>query len=479
MGQEGKKMNKVLVWLRRDLRLTDHHALHAACKQGNQVYLVFIFDSEILKHLKNPSERRVQFIFECLTDLQKELDQFKQKLIIRFGNPVNEIADLVTKHHFDAVFTNRDYEPYAVARDKNVANALLKLNCQFKSFKDSVIFEQDEVRSGKGDLYRVFTPYKNQWLKLYTEQNRQFENYPVNSEKIYSVSSEKSINEVNWMNIIKFTPTENLIVGGRSEGLKLLKKFQSKIDQYHINRDFPALAGTSNLSPHIRFGTLSIRELASLAYNQNTSGSQVWLSELIWRDFYQMILSSNPQVIQQSFKPDYDKIIWPGKKEDFESWKQGQTGFPLIDASMRYFSQTGLMHNRLRMVVASFLCKILLVDWRLGEQYFAETLLDFDLAANNGGWQWSSSSGCDAQPYFRIFNPYTQSEKFDTEAIFIKQHLPELKHVPKKYIHAPHRLDMLQQNEYQVRLGIDYPFPIVDYAQNREKCLALFKQYLS
>lgn len=468
-------MNKAICWLRRDLRWEDNAALSYATQNFDETTVIFVFDTNILSKLPSKEDRRVQFIFESLVDLEKKLSSFGSSIKIFYGDPTQIIPKFAKENKYNAVCTNRDYEPYAKSRDEKVRKELKKADIDFVVFKDSVMFESHEVKTKTNGYYKVFTPYKNQWREVWAKQEKQVPYYQVNLKNLHQFQNKQSVLNKDWMKEIGFQQTENEIKGGRTIGLKSLKNFcNNKIDSYHQDRDFPIKQATSNLSAHIRFGTISIREMIYLADQSQTQGSHIWIDELIWRDFYQMILDLNPHITNTSFKPEYDQIKWPGTQKQFKAWVEGQTGFPIIDATMRCFAQTGLMHNRLRMVVASFLCKILHVNWRKGEEYFAHTLLDFDLAANNGGWQWSSSSGCDAQPYFRIFNPYTQSEKFDGNGDFIKLWCPELKELPKKYIHAPHTADMLILSEAKLKLGSDYPYPIVDYKEQREKCMDVY-----
>ncbi len=455
-----------LVWFRRDIRLDDHHALFKACKEHQDVQLVFVFDTNILSKLKNKNDRRITFIIESLKDLERELLSFNSSLHILYGDPTKEIPQFIKKNKIKHLYFNRDYEPYAKRRDKKVYEELSKSKIKVDACKDSVIFESPEVKTNNGDIYKVFTPYKNKWLDTF--KSRKLPKYTPNMESLKKIENPKSILEVNWFSEIGFEESDNLIKGGRSEALKKLKKFKPKISQYKKNRDYPAIPGTSDISTYIRHGCVSIRELVRFSRNNPDEGKDTWLSELVWRDFYQMILDTHPHITKSSFKPEYDKINWSNNKKLFQAWCDGQTGFPIVDSAMRCFNKTGMMHNRLRMVVASFLCKLLHIDWRWGEEYFAEYLMDFDLAANNGGWQWSSSSGCDSQPYFRIFNPYSQSEKFDKDGEFIKKYCPELKGFKKKLIHQPDKADLSEQMEAGCVLGKDYPFPIIDYKEARE-----------
>jgi deoxyribodipyrimidine photo-lyase len=453
---------KNLCWIRRDLRLHDHAALSNALNEG-ETHIVFIFDPHILNKLGNKQDRRVSFIMESLADMEKELQKRGSSLIIRYGNPEEEIPKICAEYEIKKVFTNRDYEPYAKKRDELISKKLKALDIGFDTSKDSVIYEKHEVLTGSSSIYKVFTPYKNKWLEKFESTGRNVSFFSCDLKKLAKFENKKNVLNFDWYKEIGFVQTNPPLSGGTHEAYKRLKVFKEVIHNYKVDRDFPAIDGTSLLSVHIRFGTISIRELVGAALEEKSEGSSTWLSELIWRDFYQMILDAFPKVEKTAFKPQYDQIKWLGGKAEFEAWCEGRTGFPIVDAAMRCFNQTGMMHNRLRMVVASFLCKILLVDWRLGERYFAENLLDFDLAANNGGWQWSSSSGCDAQPYFRIFNPYNQSEKFDEDGEFIKMWIPELNDVNGDEIHRP---DVLKNR--------DYPAPIVSYEKNRKLCLEMY-----
>lgn len=453
---------KNLCWIRRDLRLHDHAALSASLESG-ETYIAFIFDSHILDKLKNKSDRRIGFIMESLVELENQLQKRGSSLIVRFGKPEEEIPKICTEFKIENVFTNRDYEPYAKKRDELVEKKLKSLDVNFQTFKDCVIYEKHEVLTGSDSIYKVFTPYKNKWLEKFQSTGKHVSHFECDLKKLAKFENKKNLLKHNWYKEIGFEEVTSPLPGGTKEAQKRLKDFLEKISNYKTDRDFPAIDGTSLLSVYIRFGTLSIREMVEASLDHKTEGAKTWLSELIWRDFYQMILDAFPKLEKEAFKPQYDQIKWLGGKEEFEAWCEGRTGFPLVDAAMRCFNQTGMMHNRLRMVVASFLCKILLVDWRQGERYFAENLLDFDLAANNGGWQWSSSSGADAQPYFRIFNPYTQSEKFDAQGEFIRTWIPELAQVKGKEIHRP---DTLKNR--------DYPAPIVSYEKNRQKCLEMY-----
>jgi deoxyribodipyrimidine photo-lyase len=440
-----------LVWLRRDLRLHDHHALSKACEENDKVYLCFIYDKKIIDKLP-PEDRRITFIQQSLEYLDKMLAPTAQ-VIIRYGDPLEEIPKIIKKTKANKLYFNEDYEPYAKKRDKEIIKKL-----PAESYLDHLFFSPGTILNGKGETFKVFTPFKRAWLKVF--YTKEIPNYKVDLKKISMLKEAQT----NWPKFLGYKMQQSPLKGGSDEGLKLLKKFEEHMPLYHQKRDFPALEGTSNLSTYIRHGCISFRDMLRESMADVNPGSEIWLSELIWREFYHVILDAYPHVVSKCFREEYDYLVWPNPKGHLKAWKQGLTGFPIVDAAMRCFAATGLMHNRLRMIVASFLCKTLLVDWKLGEKYFAQTLMDFDLAANNGGWQWSSSTGVDAQPYFRIFNPYTQSRKFDPDGEFIKQWIPELSHLDGKEIHEPSPL-----------LAPEYPQPIVDYKSQREAALKLYK----
>ncbi|UCV28216.1 cryptochrome/photolyase family protein [Ferribacterium limneticum] len=459
---------KALVWFRRDLRDHDHAALSAALAEAQQVYCAFVFDSNILDALPTRHDRRVHFIRESLIELDMALRAKGGGLIVRHGRAVDEIPALASQLGVSAIFTNRDYEPSAKRRDALVAEQLQADGIAFHGFKDQAIFDGDEVLTQAGKAFSVFTPYKNAWLKRLTAAD--CATWPCTGQL-----AGQELAGVPRLDEIGFTPTDLVQLGiqpGMSGAEALWDDFAGgRIVRYGSLRDFPAVKGVSYLSVHLRFGTISIRQLVRKALEQK---ADTWLSELIWRDFYFMILDHFPHVVGHAFKPEYDAIQWANRPEAFAAWCEGRTGYPLVDAAMRQLNHSGWMHNRLRMVVASFLTKDLGLDWRLGEQYFAEQLNDFDLSANNGGWQWASSSGCDAQPYFRIFNPITQSEKFDAEGKFIRRYVPELAKVPDKYIHAPWKMGRIEQEALGVVIGRDYPAPIIDHATARDETLARY-----
>lgn len=467
-----------LVWLRRDLRLTDHAALYHALRRHARVYVAFIFDCDILDRLPRV-DRRVEFIRESLVELDAALRDAGGTLIVRHGQPRTEIPALARLLEVGTVYVNRDYEPAAVLRDKDVAQTLALEGIEFHSSKDQTIFECDEVLTQAGKPFTVFTPYKNAWYKKAALNDGDFYVRPYPVERYFDHLCVPTLaNGVPTLADIGFEKSDLAQIGvvpGMSGGRARTDDFFTRIDTYKTARDFPAVKGVSYLSVHLRFGTISIRELAGRAWREGSEGALGWLNELIWRDFYFAILHHFPHAIGHAFKPAFDALHWDSVPEWHAAWCEGRTGYPLVDAAQRQLLKTGWMHNRLRMVSASFYTKDLGLDWREGESWFAQWLLDFDLSANNGGWQWSASTGCDAQPWFRIFNPVTQSERFDPQGKFIRRYVPELADVPDKYIHAPWLMPPLIQEECEVIIGRDYPAPIVDHAEARQHTLARFK----
>jgi len=479
--KSSKKYEKSLVWFRRDLRDYDHAALYHALKSSHVVYCVFIFDTDILEKLNNKADRRVEFIWHSLVELKNVLQKKGGDLIVQVGRAVLEIPKIALQLNVKAVFTNHDVEPSAIARDAEVAESLTAKKINFHHFKDHVIFEKDEVLSKAGKPYGVFTPYKNMWL---TSLNDFYlKAYPIDLYLDALKSPESFSNALVQMPSLEEVGFEETNLAqlrlptGMTGGLSLFEDFVTRMEKYQEARNFPAVKGVSYLSVHLRFGTISVRHLARIALQAENVGAQTWLNELIWRDFYSQILYHHPRIAEgHAYKAEYEHLSFPNNVRFFKAWCDGQTGYPLVDAAMRQLNQTGFMHNRLRMVAASFLVKDLLVDWRWGERYFAEKLIDFDLSANNGGWQWAASTGCDAQPWFRIFNPITQSEKFDAQGKFIRKYVPELKQCHDKEIHAPWLIPPLRLQSLALRIGEDYPAPIVDHAEQRKHALDLYQQ---
>lgn len=427
-----------IFWFRRDLRLFDNAGLYHALRSGFPVVPVFIFDTNILDELENKADKRVDFIHRQLEQMQAELVAAGSTLHVLYNTPEEAFNKLISQYDVQAVYTNNDYEPYAKERDSHIATYLEKQGISFHSYKDQVIFEKDEVLKDNGEPYTVYTPYSKRWkgklndfyLKPYPVENYFGNFYQQQSLPLPSLAD------------IGFTKTD--------VDIPTPELNEAAAGDYHNTRDIPSLRGTTRLSVHLRFGTVSIRQLAANAKALN----EKLLNELIWRDFYQSILWHFPQVVNNAFKPEYDKIAWRNNEEEFRLWCKGKTGYPIVDAGMRELNTTGYMHNRVRMIVASFLVKHLLIDWRWGEAYFAEKLLDFDLASNNGGWQWAVGSGCDAAPYFRIFNPYLQTQKFDPELKYICKWVPEFEDFTK------------------------YPQPVVEHDFARKRCLEVYSAAL-
>ena len=470
MGE--RRYERALVWFRRDLRAYDHAALFHAMKDSHAVFCVFVFDTDILQQLPR-YDRRVEFIWDSVSELCATLERMGGGLTVLYGRMRDELPKLALALRVQAVYTNHDYEPDAVERDLAVERALLERGIALHTFKDQVVFEKGEVLTRRGLPFGVYTAYRNAWLQRLTSFYTTA--YPV--EK-YATSlarpASKRMPTLEEVGFKRGNLRQLRLRTGSTGGRAWFRDFLSRMDQYQERRNYPALRGPSYLSVHLRFGTVSIRELVAAAVSRGGPGSTTWLSELIWREFYFMILHHHPRVVSHAFRPQLDGIQFPNREDWFQAWCEGRTGYPLVDAAMRQINGTGYMHNRLRMITASFLVKDLRVDWRWGERYFARHLNDYDLAANNGGWQWAASTGCDSQPYFRIFNPVTQSEKFDAEGKFIRQYVPELKKVPTSHIHAPWGMSASEQRECGVLLGRDYPLPIVDHAEARKEVLKLY-----
>lgn len=428
-----------IMWFRRDLRIDDNAALYHALKQGKPVIPVFIFDKNILDQLEDKADRRVQFIHAALSEMQDALLKLGSSLQVFYGYPKNVFNELISKYTIEKVFTNRDYEPYAIDRDKEIFELLAKGNVSFHTYKDHVIFERNEVMKDDGSPYTVFSPYSRKWKATLTE----FFLKPYPTRKYFAAFFKQTETRIPSLREIGFEKTQDVFPAKQLREDIILK--------YKTTRDFPGLAdGTSRLGVHLRFGTISIRELVTTAQSIN----ETFVNELIWREFYQMILWHFPQVGQgKAFKPEYEKVQFRNDEKEFELWCKGETGYPLVDAGMRELHATGFMHNRVRMVAASFLTKHLLIDWRWGEAYFAQKLLDFDLASNNGGWQWAAGSGCDAAPYFRIFNPTLQMQKFDKAFDYVKKWVPEFQE-------------------------FSYAKPIVNHEEARKRAIDLYSKAL-
>lgn len=462
--------DSALVWFRRDLRDFDHAALARALRGHPRVFCAFVFDTAILDRLPR-QDRRVDFILRAVQELDAALRKDGGGLIVRHGRAADEIPRLAAELGVAAVYANRDYEPFARARDAAVAAHLAADGCALVDCKDQVIFELDEVLTQAGTPFSVFTPYARAWRAKLMPGDLAAHDCSSAPGQL-AVPGAVLPAPTFALADLGFAATDLKIPCGMSGGARLFEDFLTRIDRYHETRDFPAVKGSSYLSPHLRFGTVSIRQLVAVAHaeslqppSQGGKGAATWLNELIWREFYQMVLWHRPDVVDHAFKPEYDALRWDEAPDLFAAWQEGRTGYPLVDAAMRQLRQSGWMHNRLRMVTASFLTKDLGIDWRLGERHFADWLLDYDLAANNGGWQWATSTGCDAQPYFRIFNPVTQSERFDPQGKFIRRYVPELENVPDKFIHAPWKMPVPPAG---------YPAPCVDHAAARERTLARF-----
>ncbi|OIQ19987.1 MAG: deoxyribodipyrimidine photolyase [Bacteriovorax sp. MedPE-SWde] len=398
-----------IFWFRRDLRIKDNMALYWSLKNNKNVLPIFIFDDSILKKI-HKDDQRIKFIHDSLSNLRDELISYGSDIHTFHEKPLNVWKHLVIKYNIQAVYSNEDYEPYSIKRDNLIEQFLIKKGIKFYQYKDHCIFAKNDILKNDGKPYIVYTAYKNKWLQSLTPND------------ISSISSHKYVK--NFIQDYNGHLIELEDLGFNSPQTvnfppRRIKK--SIIKKYHLNRDIPCLDATSHLGLHIRFGTVSIRKLVQVAYENN----EVWLSELIWREFFIQILYHFPNVTKESFREKYRNIKWRNSKKEFKKWCNGQTGFPLVDAGMRELNETGHMHNRVRMVVASFLVKDLLIDWRWGEEYFAQKLLDFELASNNGNWQWAAGTGCDASPYFRIFNPTTQLKKFDPELTYVRKWVPE------------------------------------------------------
>ena len=418
-----------IFWFRRDLRLDDNTALHHALLKHKNVQPIFIFDKNIIEELDG-DDARINFIYENLSKINSTLKKHQSSLKVYFGNPVEIFREICHKVKIESVYTNHDYEPYAIARDINVKEVLRDFSIPFISFKDQVIFEKNEVVKNDGTPYTVFTPYKNKWLFHFKDSDQK----PFKKSNFSNLAHSKYL----------FPKLDDL---GFSKSSITVPNFDlNKVIDYDKTRNIPSLDSTSKIGPHLRFGTVSIREIV----NKVKSVNETYLSELIWREFFMQILWHFPHVVNQNFRSKYNGIQWRNNEDEFKKWCKGETGYPFVDAGMRELNRTGFMHNRVRMITASFLCKHLLIDWRWGEAYFAKKLLDYELASNNGNWQWSAGTGCDAAPYFRVFNPSEQIKKFDKAHIYIQRWISDL-------------------NE------LTYPQPIVDHAFARNRAIGTYK----
>jgi deoxyribodipyrimidine photo-lyase len=431
--------NRISVfWFRRDLRLFDNTALYHALSSGFPVLPVFIFDTDILSSLSNKEDLRVNFIHKSVMELKRNLEAIGSTLQVFYGRPEEVFNSLVSCYTLDTVYTNRDYETYAISRDEKIAKILDTAGVGFLTFKDQVIFEKSEIVKPDGLPYTVFTPYSRKWLEKFIQQ-------------IPSIYPSESLTD-NFLQCQPYTALRLEDIWFKTVEFSFPTAIPDKeiITNYQQFRDIPAFDRTTHLGLHLRFGTISIRQTAILAHQL----SAIWLNEIIWRDFFMQILFHFPYVEKSAFKSQYDRIEWINNEEDFQKWCIGKTGYPIVDAGMRELNQTGFMHNRVRMITASFLVKHLLIDWRWGEAYFAEKLLDFELSSNNGNWQWAAGTGCDAAPYFRIFSPQAQTDRFDPKAEYIKRWV----------------------SEYG---SVAYPLPIVAHSFARNRCLSVYKNALS
>ncbi len=487
-----RSLKSALVWFRRDLRVADQAALYHALRAAKAVYAVFVFDTDILDPLPR-RDRRVEYILASLVDMDRQLAALGNehrhpgvRLLVRHGRSPGEIAALARGLGVQAVYASHDDEPYALQRDEETRRLLADAGIALHTSKDHVVFERSEVLTQAGKPYTVFTPYKTAWLKK-AEDPFFVKAYPVERYADALAAPPEGIgSQMPTLADIGFEPTnlaELPIPTGPSGADAALAEFLARrIDVYDEARNFPAEPGVSGLSVHLRFGTLSVRAaarkaMARMKADPDHRGAAVWLSELVWRDFYHQLLHHFPHIVGHSFKPAYDRIRFaegPQADARFEAWCNGRTDYPLIDAAMVQLNTTGFMHNRMRMVTASFLCKDLGIDWRRGEAEFALKLNDYDLASNNGGWQWAASSGCDAQPYFRIFNPISQSRKFDAEGGYIRRWLPVLERLPDTLIHAPWEAPATALADAGIELGRDYPAPIVRHEDARVETLARY-----
>ena len=483
----------IIIWLRRDLRIKENPVVHGAIKQKKKIIFCFVFDKNILDKLKNSSYRkcdtksltidhRVGFLYQTLKEIKDQLSNIGSDLLTFYGDPVTIIPEIANKFCASSVYAANDYESYGLERDKAVLKKLTFLGITFKQFKNQCIFEKSEILTNSLTPYTVFTPYKKKWIQIFEMHGIKPKYYGLDTlTKIIQSTEEKT--QIESLEELEFSEDSlNLILkSGNSGGEQLFNRFLNIIDKYNDERNYPAKKGCSYLSVHLRFGTISIEKIVCKLFeriqlltnaNNDLTGTVSWLSEIIWRDFYMQILFNFPHVERGCFKKQYDNIEWENDLDLFDKWTKGETGYPIVDAGMRQLNQTGYMHNRLRMITASFLTKDLGISWQKGEEYFANKLLDFDLSANNGGWQWAASTGCDAQPYFRIFNPTTQSQKFDPNGQFIKKYIPELEPLSNRAIHEPWK----EPKDDLLKKRYNYPDRIVKHDEARQKTLERFNK---
>ncbi len=461
-------MQRIIWWLRRDLRLNDNITLHYALHDAARVIPVFVLDPRLLDSDKLASARK-QFLFDSLADLEARLRERGGRLIVRRGEPARELVRLVRETQADAVYFHRDYTPYARRRDGRAVNALNALGVRVEVFDDNYLAAPEQMLKDDGTPYTVFTRFRLRFDERVIVPNRYATRGDLNTPR-----------DISSLDIPSIKRNSHFARGGETEGLKLARAFFRRADglrAYRDIRDLMARDATSHLSPHLHLGTVSVRELVRAAREANAGRhGQAWINELVWREFYSTVLWHFPYAARGAFRREYEQMAWENDAEKFAAWCAGRTGYPIVDAAMRQLNTMGWMHNRARMIVASFLTKDLLIDWRRGEKYFLQNLIDGDIASNNGGWQWAAGTGTDAQPFFRIFNPVLQGARFDADGAYVKRWLPELARVPSKYIHTPWRMPADVARRAQVEIGKDYPKPIVDHALQRERALELYRR---
>ena len=474
-----------IFWFRKDLRTEDNKGVSEFTKvvsAGHKFSLIYIKNKNSFKYF---GEKRISFLHNSLAELSDVIGTKKLKLQILYGNSTEIFRSLTEKYGSISLYYNIQVEPYCIKRDSDVSEIIGKSGGNVNEFTDSTIFTPGEIQNLSGDQYKVFTPFKNYVLgrlgdRHFAKIKTDFSSLDISNELIIAQNSVKKVQSFENKKL-----QQGILKGGRKEGLVLLKKFyENGIKYYKKNRDYPAVKGTSYLSAHLHFGTVGIREalrtakaaLKNAKDESSAIGVQTWINELLWREFYYHMTFFNPDLTFRSFKKECDDLNWSYDENDFEKWCSGQTGYPIVDAGMRQLNNEGWMHNRLRMITAMFLTKDLFIDWRLGEKYFADNLIDMDFASNNGGWQWCASTGADAQPYFRIFNPYLQSKRFDTNGDYIRKYVPELINVPLKNIHEPHLMSHDDQKKCNTIIGKDYPLPMVKHSKVKKRVLSEFKK---